>query len=162
MAVDRTCTEIRPGRNGGLEFGESRPLSAFGSLQAYVLLGDPGAGKTTEFKNERRALGGAAVNTSARGISFGRTSNLAPSGGIRRCSSMDSTRCGQVPRIRGSRWTRFATASTGSAVRSSASPVARRTGSATTIARVWRPSRQAGASSFFGSIPSASKPPPSC
>ena len=66
MAVDRTCTEIRPGRNGGLEFGESRPLSAFGSLQAYVLLGDPGAGKTTEFKNERRALGGAAVYIRAR------------------------------------------------------------------------------------------------
>ena len=66
MAVDRTCTEIRPGRNGGLEFGESRPPSAFGSLHAYVLLGDPGAGKTTEFKKECRALGGAAVYIRAR------------------------------------------------------------------------------------------------
>ena len=66
MAVDRTCTEIRPGRNGGLEFGESRPLSAFGLLQAYVMLGDPGAGKTTEFKRECRALGKVAAYVSAR------------------------------------------------------------------------------------------------
>ena len=66
VTVDRTCTEIRPGRNGGLEFGESRPLSAFGSLHAYVLLGDPGAGKTTEFKKECRALGGAARYIGAR------------------------------------------------------------------------------------------------
>ena len=66
MAVDRTCTEIRSGRNGELEFGESRPLSAFGSLHACVLLGDPGAGKTTEFKKECRALGGAAAYIRAR------------------------------------------------------------------------------------------------
>ena len=68
MAVDRTCTEIRPGSGGRVELSESRPLSAFGSLEAYVLLGDPGAGKTTEFKKESRALGGAAEYIRARGF----------------------------------------------------------------------------------------------
>ena len=66
MAVDRTCTEIRPGSGGRVELSESRPLSAFGSLEAYVLLGDPGAGKTTEFKKECQALGGAAEYIRAR------------------------------------------------------------------------------------------------
>lgn len=39
----------------------SRPLAAFGEVGAFVLLGDPGAGKTTEFEREARALGDDAV-----------------------------------------------------------------------------------------------------
>ena len=66
ITVDRTCTEIRSGGDGRVELGESRPLSAFGSLEAYVLLGDPGAGKTTEFGRECQALGGAAAYIRAR------------------------------------------------------------------------------------------------
>ena len=54
IIVPRTCTEVsnidhnRP--------NESRPLDAFRSKAAYVLLGDPGAGKTTAFEEESKAV----------------------------------------------------------------------------------------------------------
>ena len=49
--VRRTATEYG---DGDTSSAESRPLSAFRSEQAYVLLGDPGAGKTTTFKHEAK------------------------------------------------------------------------------------------------------------
>ena len=54
IIVPRTCTEVsnidhnRP--------NESRPLDTFRSVPAYVLLGDPGAGKTTAFEVESEAV----------------------------------------------------------------------------------------------------------
>ena len=65
----RTCRELRaasgPGRH--VELGEPRPLSEFCSVPVYVLLGDPGAGKTFEFYREQKALGhDAAEVVSAR------------------------------------------------------------------------------------------------
>ncbi len=48
--VRRTATEYDDGDNSSAE--SSQPLSAFRSEQAYVLLGDPGAGKTTAFRHE--------------------------------------------------------------------------------------------------------------
>ena len=50
----RTATEYDDG-DGSAE--SSRPLSAFRSEQAYVLLGDPGAGKTTAFRHEAEQEG---------------------------------------------------------------------------------------------------------
>ncbi len=44
----------------------SQPLVAFRDAGAVVLLGDPGAGKTTEFEREARALGDDAVCLPAR------------------------------------------------------------------------------------------------
>ena len=61
--VPRTCTEILPQKQGNRE---SRPLKEFRSAAAYVLLGDPGAGKTTAFKAERDALGESTHLISAR------------------------------------------------------------------------------------------------
>lgn len=61
--VPRNCTEILPQKEGSRE---SRPLKEFRSAAAYVLLGDPGAGKTTEFKAECDALGVSACLISAR------------------------------------------------------------------------------------------------
>ena len=57
MIVPRTCTEISAGDADQHQEKESRPLEAFRDAPAYVLLGDPGAGKTTAFEAECEALG---------------------------------------------------------------------------------------------------------
>ena len=51
MYVDRTCTQISKGANGRTPI-KPQPLSAYKEVAAYVLLGDPGAGKTTAFIRE--------------------------------------------------------------------------------------------------------------
>ena len=70
MIVDRTCRELlrdAEGPTDGVTWGEPKPLGAFRSRRVYVLLGDPGAGKTTEFSREQAALGDeSAVVVSAR------------------------------------------------------------------------------------------------
>ena len=48
--VSRTCTEV-PDNERDRE-PTSRPLEAYRAAPAYVLLGDPGAGKTTAFERE--------------------------------------------------------------------------------------------------------------
>ena len=57
MIVPRTCTEISARDADQHREKESRPLEAFRDVPAYVLLGDPGAGKTTAFEDECEALG---------------------------------------------------------------------------------------------------------
>ncbi|MCY3887961.1 MAG: hypothetical protein OXG19_09735 [Chloroflexi bacterium] len=64
--VTRTCTEVLPDGEGSGDKPESKPLRAFRSEPAYVLLGDPGLGKTTAFKYECEALGDAAFLIDAR------------------------------------------------------------------------------------------------
>ena len=68
MIVPRTCTEIPTGEQDRLQPGEreSRPLVEFRDTPAYVLVGDPGAGKTTSFKAECAALGDDACLVTAR------------------------------------------------------------------------------------------------
>ncbi len=61
--VQRSCTEIGEGQ--GREEA-SKPLSDFDSAPAYVLLGDPGMGKTTSFREACRNLGEQAHFISAR------------------------------------------------------------------------------------------------
>lgn len=72
VIVDRTCRELlreAEDPTGGVTWGEPKPLGAFRSRRAYVLLGDPGAGKTTEFSREQVALGNeSAVVVSARDL----------------------------------------------------------------------------------------------
>ena len=65
IRVPRTCTPVPEqrgpdGREAGAPAREeaSRPLSAYRDDSAYVLLGDPGAGKSTAFECEYEALGG--------------------------------------------------------------------------------------------------------
>lgn len=58
MPVSRTCTEILPN-------GERRPglsLDEIREIHAYVLLGEPGAGKTTAFEMEAQAAGTQPVS----------------------------------------------------------------------------------------------------
>ena len=70
LVILRTCTEIRDASNrmeaGRTRPGAGRPLESFRSTPAYVLLGDPGAGKTTAFTRECNALGEAACFVTAR------------------------------------------------------------------------------------------------
>ena len=54
--VDRTCTEITISKDGLVRLGDRRPLDEFRSVPAYVLLGDPGAGKTTQFQREAELM----------------------------------------------------------------------------------------------------------
>ena len=64
-AVPRTCTpvpdergSVRAAPGAPVPAAESRPLADCRDVSAYVLLGDPGAGKTTAFRSECAALGG--------------------------------------------------------------------------------------------------------
>ncbi len=64
--VPRTCTEI-PARDADRNPEQyPQPLQEFRSVPAYVLLGDPGAGKTIAFEAECEALEGTACLIAAR------------------------------------------------------------------------------------------------
>ena len=54
--VPRTCTELRY-KSGRTLREAPQPLAGFRGVPAYVLLGDPGSGKTTAFECECSALG---------------------------------------------------------------------------------------------------------
>ena len=64
--VPRTCSEITQDESDQHGERNSRPLEEFRSKPAYVLLGDPGSGKTTAFEVESRELGEDAIFVSAR------------------------------------------------------------------------------------------------
>ena len=64
--VSRTCTEVPPQDVDQNREKDPRPLEAFRPTPAYVLLGDPGSGKTTAFKAECEALGENACLITAR------------------------------------------------------------------------------------------------
>ena len=64
--VPRTCIEVPPQDVDQNREKDPRPLEAFRPTPAYVLLGDPGSGKTTAFKAECEALGENACLISAR------------------------------------------------------------------------------------------------
>ena len=59
MFVPRTCTEVVEANQTSQ--GEAKPLSDYESAGAYVLLGAPGAGKTTEFRGEAQRAGALFV-----------------------------------------------------------------------------------------------------
>ena len=62
--VPRTCTEV-PDNERDRE-PDSRPLDVYRAAPAYVLLGDPGAGKTTAFERECEACGGDGALVAVR------------------------------------------------------------------------------------------------
>ncbi len=64
--VARTSTVIPLGVKKRNQARDSRTLAGFRDTPAYVLLGDPGSGKTTAFETEKEALGDGACMISAR------------------------------------------------------------------------------------------------
>ena len=64
--VPRTCVEVLPNDAEQGRDACARPLADFRTVSAYVLLGDPGSGKTTSFEAERDALGEEACLVTAR------------------------------------------------------------------------------------------------
>ena len=64
--IDRTCTEVRTVDDGKKHAPESLPLKDYREVPAYVLLGDPGAGKTTAFEMEYEAVADGACLIDAR------------------------------------------------------------------------------------------------
>ena len=66
--VARTCTEVRQVDTEHGEGVRSRPISAFRAASAYVLLGDPGSGKSTSFGAECDALGDEACAVHQRHV----------------------------------------------------------------------------------------------
>ena len=66
VIVPRTCTVIADGDAESRRSGSSRPLEEFRSTPVYVLLGDPGFGKSTAFAMESEAPQGDAYCVTAR------------------------------------------------------------------------------------------------
>ena len=64
--VPRTCTAVPPDDAQQRKEARPRPLADFRPAPAYVLLGDPGSGKSTSFETERDALGDEACLVPAR------------------------------------------------------------------------------------------------
>ena len=64
--VPRTCTEIPQSNADRNRETPSQLLEEYRSVPAYVLLGDPGSGKSTEFESEHRDLGEVALLITAR------------------------------------------------------------------------------------------------
>ena len=66
IIVPRTCVEVsQESQNASLKLAAA-PLESFRSKSAYVLLGDPGSGKSTAFEVEAEAAGDNGVLLSAR------------------------------------------------------------------------------------------------
>ena len=64
--VPRTCTTVPPDDAQQRKEARSGLLADFRLAPAYVLLGDPGSGKSTSFEAERDALGDEACLVTAR------------------------------------------------------------------------------------------------
>ena len=66
VTVQRTCTEVLSKPEAQRREPITGPLELFRSAPAYVLLGDPGSGKSTTFKTEADFLGAEGIAMSAR------------------------------------------------------------------------------------------------
>ncbi len=64
--VPRTCTRVLPDDAQQKTEAGSQPLADFRTVSAYVLLGDPGSGKSTSFEAECDTLGDEACLVPAR------------------------------------------------------------------------------------------------
>ena len=68
VIIARKCTEILHSESAENRHASPLPLTEFRTAAAYVLLGDPGMGKTTAFRSECNDLEGEAEFLSARDL----------------------------------------------------------------------------------------------
>ena len=66
VTVQRTCTEVLSKPEAQRREPITEPLVLYRSAPAYVLLGDPGSGKSTTFRTEADCLGAKGILMSAR------------------------------------------------------------------------------------------------
>ncbi|MCZ6803925.1 MAG: hypothetical protein O7D86_08345 [Proteobacteria bacterium] len=67
--VTRTCTEYKYDEQQGLTISvETKELDEYRDSYAYVLLGEPGMGKTISFEEEKKQLGSEAEYVTARDL----------------------------------------------------------------------------------------------
>ena len=99
--ISRTCTEIVEDDGKRLSAKVSQPLEAYRSVPAYVLLGDPGAGKTTAFQSESAAIEDGHYITARDFRTFGVNSHPEWRGKTLFIDGLDEVRAGrsdsQVP-----------------------------------------------------------------
>ncbi len=93
--VARTCTELRKGDGEELQRRPSRPLAEFRERDAYVLLGDPGMGKTTAFETESGAVGDALEVTARDFANFDAEDHPEWRGKTLFIDGLDEVRTGQ-------------------------------------------------------------------
>ena len=68
--VERTCTEIHNKRSRDEMQSASKPLKEFRDVEAYVLLGGPGLGKTSVFEREKKETGDGSYVTARNFLTF--------------------------------------------------------------------------------------------
>ena len=90
--VRRTCTEIRDDVHQDAIESPSRPLEDFRETAAYVLLGDPGAGKTKAFEQESGGCPGGIKVTARDFVDLGTPSE--PRGATLFIDGLDEMRAG--------------------------------------------------------------------
>ena len=99
--VSRTCTEIVEDDGKRISAKVSQPLEAYRSVPSYVLLGDPGAGKTTLFDREFRNIEGGFYITARDFIAFEASNHPEWRGKTLFIDGLDEVRAGrgnaQVP-----------------------------------------------------------------
>ena len=92
--VPRTCTQLKGGGQLPASDALRKPLAEYREEHAYVLLGDPGSGKTTALKAESEALGAEALFIEARNFRVHATAPYELSGKTLFIDGLDEVRAG--------------------------------------------------------------------
>ncbi len=95
VPVPRTCTLISKNDKNRNSENVSQPLESFRSVPAYVLLGDPGAGKTTAFDTEYRNVEDGYYITARDFLTFGVSSRPEWQGRTLFIDGLDEVRAGK-------------------------------------------------------------------